>query len=72
MTTSKPGSRTAQARRLPAPVPGQEIGIPLDLLPIYLQTHRLEPMDRGEVRSVELKTRTAKTDGVLWVKRSTE
>ena len=59
-----------QAQRLPALQPGVVVTIPLDLLPIYLQAHRLEVMTLGEVREVELVSGRAKPDGVLYVRRS--
>ncbi|HJS17314.1 MAG TPA: hypothetical protein VJ785_01100 [Anaerolineales bacterium] len=58
-----------RAARLPAPVPGQVLTISLDLLPEYLVLHHLTPMQRSDVRSLELETKIHKPDGVLWVQK---
>ena len=42
LTTEQFALRAAQ--RLPAPIPGNVITVPLKVLPAYLQLHGIEPM----------------------------
>jgi hypothetical protein len=58
-----------KARRLPLPGPGIVITVKLDLLPAYLELHKLEPMTRGEVADNEKATKRRKPAGFLYVKR---
>lgn len=67
--TTKPSTRREQVTKLPPPVPGQEVTIPLELWPLYQQAHRIEVMSRGEVREWEKRTGQYKPDGIVMVKR---
>lgn len=58
-----------RAAKLPAPIPGQVITIPLELLPDYLLANGLRAMGPGEVHAFELAHRLQKPDGLLWVQR---
>jgi hypothetical protein len=40
------------AKRLPPPMPGVEILVPLDLLPAYLKLHKIEPAGYNEEKEI--------------------
>ena len=63
--TTRSRKMPQRAVKLPALVPGQVVTIPLELLPLYYQAHRLEAMSLGEIR----KRGQNKPDGVVLVKR---
>jgi hypothetical protein len=71
MSTKAKGLPTQQsiaqrARRLPAPVPGVAINIPLLLWPAYQALHGLAVMSPRQVTQLEA-TGVRKPAGVLWV-----
>jgi hypothetical protein len=61
-----------RAAQLPAPKPGQEIVIPLELWPAYKELHGLEAMNAGEIAQCEKRSPMVhKAGGPVWVKRAT-
>lgn len=41
--STKDAAELRAAKRLPAPVPGVEVKVPLKLVPVYLQLHGITP-----------------------------
>jgi hypothetical protein len=58
-----------RAAKLPAPVPGTVVTVPLDLWPAYQEIHQLAAMEPAEVSKTEERTGTRKEPGVVWVKQ---
>jgi hypothetical protein len=59
-----------RAAKLPAPVLGTVITVPLALWPAYQELHELVAMERAEVSKCEERTGTRKEPGVVWIKRT--
>jgi hypothetical protein len=60
------------ARKVPAHVPGQEIELSLQDLPLFLELRGLRAMTRAEVDKREQQLHIRKAPGVVWVTREAE